>query len=265
MLQRTLPLLALPLVAAGCGLELLGATAIQSGLQAENAKTLKGTLDYVQGTTDRLGFDQAVSAYRAEKGSNPPSVDAMIREGYLASAPLQPDGSPYGYDPATGQLIEGAMASAAPEAPAAAAITPEDREALQKLKAAVLDYWTSKKVYPSSLYALAPEFLDSIPATSSGQAFVYDPQTARVYHPAELAPQPGAMHTPQTGSGAQRPAAGYGGPMGEAMTGIGIQQELNGMGSAGAAAAGSRARGNVGGVGLGHDAQQQQVMDNLGL
>lgn len=232
MIHRTLAILALPLLAAGCGLELLGAASIQSGLQAENASQLRGTLDYVQQSNDRLGFDQAVNAYRAEHGTYPPSIDAMIRDGYLASAPMQPDGRPYGYDPATGSLTETAPAAAALQAQAGPAITAQDQEALNKLKVGVLDYWTSKRAYPPSLYALVPEFIDQVPATSSGQAFVYDPQAARVYHPSELNAQ---MNSPATPQQQQQPArrrqrGGAGaGPMGEMMTGIGIQEELSGF------------------------------------
>jgi len=228
MIRRTLLTLALPLLVAGCGLELLGAASIQSGLQAENASRLKGTLDYVEQSTDLLGFDQAVNAYRAEYGAYPPSIDAMIRDGYLASAPVQPDGNPYGYDPATGRLVETAPATAAPQA--APAMTAQDQEALAKLKVGVLDYWTSKRAYPKSLYALVPEFIDQVPATSSGQAFIYDPQTARVYHPAELNRQMPAPAAPQVPASPRRPQGGVGaGPMGEVMTGIGIQEELSGF------------------------------------
>ncbi len=230
MIRRTLAILALPLLAAGCGLELLGAASIQSGLQAENAGRLKDTLDYVEQSTDLLGFNQAVNAYRAEYGTYPPSIDAMIRDGYLASAPMQPDGAPYGYDPATGSLIETAPAAAAPQA--GPAITAQDQEALNKLKVGVLDYWTSKRAYPPSLYALVPEFIDQVPTTSSGQAFVYDPQTARVYHPAELNARANTPAAPQQqqqpGRRRQRGGAGAG-PMGEMMTGIGIQEELSGF------------------------------------
>lgn len=231
MIQRTLAILAAPLLAAGCGLELLGAASIQSGLQAENASQLRGTLDYVQRSNDRLGFDQAVNAYRAEYGTYPPSIDAMIRDGYLASAPMQADGRPYGYDPATGSLVETAPAAAAPQALAGPAITAQDQEALNKLKVGVLDYWTTKRAYPKSLYALVPEFIDQVPTTSSGQAFVYDPRTARVYHPAELNAQMNTPATPQQQQPArrrQRGGAGAG-PMGEMMTGIGIQEELSGF------------------------------------
>ena len=230
MIHRTLAILALPLLAAGCGLELLGTASIQSGLQAENASQLRGTLDYVQQSNDRLGFDQAVNAYRAEHGAYPPSIDAMIRDGYLASAPTQPDGSPYGYDPATGSLVETAPATAAPQAQAGPAITAQDQEALNKLKVGVLDYWTSKRAYPPSLYALVPEFIDQVPATSSGQAFVYDAQAGRVYHPAELKAQTNASPAPQQQPARRRERGGAGaGPMGEMMTGIGIQEELSGF------------------------------------
>ena len=55
------------------------------------------------------------------------------------------------------------------------------------------------------------------------------------------------------------------GPMGEVMTGIGMQQELNNMSSGGANAAQSRSRGGINDLSHSHTDTQNQVMDNLGL
>jgi hypothetical protein len=53
--------------------------------------------------------------------------------------------------------------------------------------------------------------------------------------------------------------------MGEVMTGIGIQNQLNSMGSSATNAAGSYARQKVSGVGEQHNKQQEQAMDQLGM
>ncbi|HRK34984.1 MAG TPA: hypothetical protein PLJ47_10355, partial [Candidatus Hydrogenedentes bacterium] len=59
---------------------------------------------------------------------------------------------------------------------------------------------------------------------------------------------------------------GSGSPvLGETMTGIGIANELNNMNTSGSSAAGSATRGNARAIGESHDANQQKVMDDLGL
>jgi hypothetical protein len=247
---------------AGCGLELLGATAIQSGMQADNAQRLTRQLDGIRQDTSRLGFDQAVQAYRAEKGALPPSLDALVAEGYLPSVPLQADGTPYGYDPSTGALTEGTAAPATP-APPQYGNPADDTVVMQEIRFAILKYWQQTRQYPPSLQALVPQYLSSVQTTRSGYPFVYDPVTGTLFHPAEVRGQDVAPASP--GAGQTHAPAGGVGPLGEAMTGIGIQQQLNAMPQAGASAAGSRARGSANAAGQDGSARQTRALDELGL
>jgi len=259
-------------------LELLGATAIRSGLEAEQAKTLKKTLDYAQETTSLLSAQQGIAAYRAEKGMNPPSLEAAVREGYLAEIPKQADGRPYGYDPATGRLFEQMAApepvpvpppaTSQPPAPATGGSFAEDLKTIQVVRGAIGRYQKDNRRNPPSLQSLVPKYLTEVPQTSSGQDFYYDPATGTVYHPSQLPSQPvpsmPSAPVSQTAVPRQTGPMG-GGPLGEAMTGIAIQQQLNSMSSGGTDAAASRARAGARGIGDQHTRQQERVMDNLGL
>jgi len=53
--------------------------------------------------------------------------------------------------------------------------------------------------------------------------------------------------------------------MTEAMTGMGIQQQLNNMNQSGANAASSRMRNNARSIGAGHDERMNNTMNQLGL
>ena len=278
---------ALAVVLAGCGLELLGTTAIRSGLEAEQAKTLKRTLDYAQETTSRMSAEQGIAAYRAEKGVNPPSLEAAVREGYLTEIPRQADGTSYGYDPVTGMLIEGAAPVPYAQVPPAAssALAPshdggqgsfaEDLKTIQQVRGAIGRFKKDTGRFPPSLHALTPKYLAEIPKTSGGQDFLYDPATGIVHHPSQAPQQPAAAYgmlapAPQAGAyqtPPQRPgrAVGGGGPMGEVMTGIAIQQELNSMSSGGANVAASRVRTDARGIGEQQTQRHERAMDNLGL
>lgn len=282
--MRTVFVLSLCILLTGCGLELLGATAIRSGLEAEQAQTLKKTLDYAQETTSLMSAQQGIAAYRAEKGINPPSLEAAVREGYLAEIPKQADGTPYGYDPQTGSLFEQPATPPAsppvasnqqPAAPQPSAASggsfAEDLKTIQKIRGAIGNYHKDNKRLPPSLQSLTPKYLSEVPKTSTGQDFYYDPVTGIVYHPSQVpsqyvTPPPQATAPQPVVATPRRPVAvGGGGPLGEAMTGISMQQQLNSMSNAGANAAGSRARMGARGIGEQHTQQQERVMDNLGL
>lgn len=282
--MRFIFVLTLCVLLTGCGLELLGTTAIRSGLEAEQAQTLKKTLDYAKESTSLLSAQQGIAAYRAEKGVNPPSLEAAVREGYLAEVPKQADGTPYGYDPQTGALFE---KPATPPAPPPVVSNPqptvpppsttsggsfaEDLKSIQIIRGAIGKYQKDNKRLPPSLQSLAPKYLSEVPKTSTGQDFYYDPATGTVYHPSQVPSQyvtPAPQPTPPQSAAAapRRPAVvGGGGPLGEAMTGISMQEQLNSMSNAGANAAGSRARMGARGIGDQHTQQQERVMDNLGL
>jgi hypothetical protein len=105
-----------------------------------------------------------------------------------------------------------------------------------------------------------------VPTADNGLPFLYDPRTGAVYEPQGVTPTQqmpaGGNVQPRAG---RQPAVGGGGLMGETMTGIGIQSELNSMSSAGSSAAGSRARSGARDVGSQQTQRQDRAMDDLGL
>ena len=123
-----------------------------------------------------------------------------------------------------------------------------EAEALHALRMAIVRYFTKNRAYPPSLHALVPDFIPDIPRSMSGQPYYYDPRNGGVYRPLPQAQRRRGV-----------------GPMGEALTGIGMQQELNRMNQSGTNAARGRARRGVGGVADDRSQHQNRAMDELGL
>jgi len=255
---RALVLAGLVAAAAGCGVELLTTTAIQGELQAKQAKSALGHLRYAENTASRISIQQAVDVYRAEKGVNPATLDALVPE-YLPSIPEKADGGAFGYDPATGTVTDRPVPQPVVQGP-----TEADIQKMNQLAVAIDTYGRNTGYYPGSLAALVPDYLVHVPVTDGGQAFLYDPQTGAVYHPAQERSQGAAVGPRQQVQQPMGMGAGAG-PMGEMMTGIAIQNQLNSMSNAGAASARTRARQNIDQSFQGHDQRQQRIMDDLGL
>lgn len=223
--MRTLLLIALTLPLSGCFMELFTVTAIQGELAAQDAQSAARALSYAKESVANTELQQAISAYTAENGYYPSSLEALVPD-YLFSVPTTLGGRPYAYDPSTGRLTE--PAAALPLVP----FTAADRQNLQKVKDAIYLFWESTGYYPGSLDDLDPLYMERVPKLTSGGVFVYDLRTGSVYHPAELAaPQTPAYGGAQTARGGV-PTAGVG-PLGEVMTGISIQNELNSMNRSG--------------------------------
>lgn len=241
-------LLALPLALSGCMVELLTTTAIQGELASQNAQAGMQALDHAKETRARTEAEQAIRAYYAEKGVYPPSLLALV-PAYLPRVPVHADGSAFGYDPATGALLE-------MPPPAAPQVSQADRDALAALDKAVYAYWEATGLYPPSLQALAPTYIQRVPMTSAGEAFVYDPQIGAIYHPRQ-APAAG-VPVAQNRSG-----GGGAGALGEATTSIAIQSQLQNMNTSGASHGGSSARRTIGGVNSQYNQQQQRALDEI--
>jgi hypothetical protein len=255
MKKKHFIVLSMTLVAAimltGCGVELLATTAVRGELEAQNAKSAMKQLNYVKGKMGSINVEQAIQAYRADKGVNPPSLAALVPT-YLAEVPKKEDGTDYNYDPVTGKLTEGPISSAS---------GMSDMQTMEKIKLAINQYGTATGYYPPTLDDLYPNYLPQPPRTAAGQQFIYNNQNGYLAHPTQQAAAPAA---PQQRQRAMGGGAGVG-PMGEVMTGIGMQQQLNSMGSSGANAAQSRSRVDVNQMSSGHTNTQNQVMDQLGL
>ena len=234
----------------GCGAELLTTTAIQGELQAQQLSAMQRQVKGAADTSGRIQIERAITAYHAEKGAYPPSLDALTPQ-YLPAVPRRPDGSPYGYDPATGRLLDGPAPAGGP--------TPQDYQTMEQIRAAINQYGAATGYYPPTLDALAPTYLSAPPRTSADEQFIYNNQNGYVAHPRQAAPVAAPAEAPRA------PAMGGAGPMGEVMTGIGMQQQLGGMRQSGASAAGSRARQHLRETGTAQNERHQQVMDGLGL
>jgi hypothetical protein len=251
---RLLSILSVAALLSGCGLELLGATAVHSDLQAQQLKAINGQVANASKTSALVQIQRAIDTFKAEQGRNPSSL-AEIAPAFIPSVPNRPDGQPYAYDAVNGKVLDAAAPSPA------AGPTAGDLEKLAKIQDAINSYGTTVGYYPPSLQALVPTYLPELPKTDSGQDFVFDPQTGFLGHPGAImrAPAAQAQRSPNGVAG------GGSGPMGEAMTGIAVQNQLNNMGSSATNSAGGYARGSVDGTVNQHNQQQEQAMDQLGL
>lgn len=241
--------LLLPVALSGCMLELLTTTAIQGELAAQNASSATRALNSVKEGKARTEAESAIRAYQAETGSYPPSLAALVPE-YLPAMPKHPDGTPFGYDAASGTLLESPAAS-----PQTVPFTAEDGRNLKRIEDAIFAYWQATSNYPISLEGLQPSYLSKVPTLSSGGAFIYDAQTGAVYHPNDLQ-GPAAVRRSRGGGGGA-------GPLGEVTTGIAIQGELQNMNNSSAQSARGAARRGVPGVDDTYNQQQQRALDDI--
>jgi signal transduction histidine kinase len=65
---------------------------------------------------------------------------------------------------------------------------------MREIASALRRFYRDTKRVPHSLWELAPDYLENVPKTSDGRAFVYDPRSASIFHPAQFdrrAQQPG--------------------------------------------------------------------------
>ncbi|MFM1920830.1 MAG: hypothetical protein RLZZ303_2464 [Candidatus Hydrogenedentota bacterium] len=246
MCRWLLALMALSLT--GCMAEVLTATAVQGQLQAQQLKGMKRQIEHAQGFSAETELRQAIQAYQGERGVNPPSLEALVPE-YLARIPAKPDGSLYGYDPASGRLLDQPL-PATPAAPSA-----EDWRKLDQLRAAIQQYGADTTWYPATLADLVPKYLPEYPRASDGREFLYDNQTGQVYAPG-VAPAPVPVHPAPAGGGSVAH---------EAVGAIGMQQQLNNMNQGGTSAAGNRGRDAAHGVGAEHSDRQMKAIQDLGL
>ncbi len=243
-------LILLVLGMAGCGVELLTTTAIRGELEVQNIKAAQRQVQHVAGQSAKIRIKNAIDTHNAEKGYYPTSLNDLV-PGYLPSLPARPDGTQFNYDARTGQLLEG-------PAPISGGLS--DTEKLEQVRKAIIEFGTSTRYYPKSLQDLVPTYLDEIPVTADGRPLIYNPRTGVAYLPKPRGAVPQQMSR-------QGRAGGYGGggPMGEAMTGIAMQQELNRSSSAGVNSAGTRSREKIGESSGNYQQRQMDVVEDLGF
>jgi hypothetical protein len=238
-MRPLIALILMPLL-AGCGVELLATTATVGELQAQQLKSVRGQVQAVGESQGRINLQRAIDTYSAEKGVYPRTLDELA-PGYIAAVPVHADGSAYGYDPATGRLSDGPAAGVS------------DAQQIAQIQAAITRYGTATGFYPPTLQDLVPQYLPAVPLSASGQAYIYDNQNGYVAAPAQYGSPAPAGYVPVGG-----------GPMGEVMTGIGIQQQLGNMNNSGTSAAGSNMRRGLGSATSDHNAQQEQALKAMG-
>lgn len=250
-LRHTLHVFLLGAVASvfvGCGVEMLTTSAVEAELQAKNAQAAVRQLDIAKSKATSISFNQAVQAYRAENGANPPTLDALVPK-YLPAIPRQADGTPYSYDPVTGTLSNAYTVSGASSA---------DLQTIESIKSAIHRYGMATKYYPPTLDALYPNYLDRLPRTSDGKEFIYNNQNGDVRLPGGGFSSPVATQEPsQSGGGLS--------PVGQLLTGGGMQQSLGNGSTAGATAARSHIKNSVQDISQQNTDRQNRVMDQLGL
>lgn len=158
----------------GCLLELLGTTAIQGELAAENAAAATGVLRQAERLSQETSVESALRLYRAEHGGNPRTLDELVPD-YLPAVPVSKDGTRYGYNPRTGKVTR-------PAAKSALSIV-EQRE-MKRMKNAIQRYKNETGYYPPSLKALVHfGYLTSAPNASNGREYIYNPATGELFYP----------------------------------------------------------------------------------
>ena len=97
----------------------------------------------------------------------------------------------------------------------------KDTQNMERIYKAIGNYGAINQQYPPSLHHLVPDYLAEVPLTSTNQQFLYDPRTGQLTNPASTPTQ-----EPQR---AGRRGSGSGGipPATDAMTGLGVAEELN--------------------------------------
>ncbi|HOK09390.1 MAG TPA: hypothetical protein PLT82_02990 [Candidatus Hydrogenedens sp.] len=232
------------LLFSGCGVELLTTTAIQGELQAQQLKSMQKQVQGIANQTGKINLERAIQTFQAENGRYPKSLDELVPQ-YLPSLPQPSGDSLYSFDPSTGQIIT-----------VPAGIEPADLRKLEQIKFAVLQYAYTTGYYPTNLDMLYPTYLSFLPKTSSGEAFVYNPQTGAVMHPKQTSGMPNTIP-----SGNPVPINS---PVSPVTGGIAIQQQLNGMTNS-SGAVGSYSRQSVQNIQNDYSNKQNKVMDDLGL
>lgn len=235
---------ALTLALSGCFAEVLTTTAITGQLQAEQAGAMKRQVQGAAENTGQINLKRAIDTYYAENAKYPAALSDLVPN-YLPAIPTHADGRPYGYDPATGRISDHAVNG--------------DQATMQAIRQAINAYGTQVGYYPPTLDTLYPNYLPVLPRTASGEQFTYNNQNGAVGVPGQggVAPQPA--------QGGGTSGVGGGGLMGETMTGIGMQQQLNNANQSGANSFGTRGRSGVRDISGQHNQQQENALDALGL
>jgi len=226
---------------AGCG---VSETVVTTGIVATNAKNQVDALNNVRFHANRdvaeNNVRRAVALFQADTGSLPVSLNELVEKGYLDSLPALPEGLEFTYNPFSGTI---GTRKALPQEPMTVPeLAPEDES------------WD------------VAEFARSLSALDQreGEAGVLDDRQRAAAGRGRSGQHRSSGVAPRRQG---RAGGGYGGagPMGEVMTGIGIQNELNSMSNAGVSSGGSYGRRAIGRSTQQHQQQQERVLRDLDL
>jgi general secretion pathway protein G/type IV pilus assembly protein PilA len=102
-----------------------------------------------------------------------------------------------------------------------------DTDNLERLRLAITEYKQNEGTNPPSLEALVPDYIDRVPQTSDLRMFEYNAIGGIVSAPLVMTNTVPAANTPGKAGARKKPPKPSGGPLGEAMTGMSISEELN--------------------------------------
>lgn len=182
--MRHLIVLLIALCSTGCLMEVVTVTAIQGELAAENAQASVRVLGQAKDFKARTELESALIAYKIDKEYYPTTLTDLVPI-YIAAIPTLSNGLEFGYDPATGELTEQRLGAEQTSTRQAPAFTQLDAQHLYNIRKAIYDYGQMNGLYPESLDALLPLYIQSLPRMASGQFYPYNNQTGTVSHPGE--------------------------------------------------------------------------------
>jgi len=217
----------------GCG---VSETVVTTGIIATNAKNQAEALSNVKFHANKDVAEnkvrRAVALFQASTGSLPYSLGELVDEGYLETLPALPEGYEFTYDPFTGTV-------------GSQPIPPRENIVVPKLPPA-----TRSPEDGDVFFGQEPGSLEQGSMQYGEQGPVESTRSSR---------------RPVSGSGRSSGGIGGVGPMGEVMTGIGVQSELNRMSGSGSSSAGSYGRRTLNRSTQQHQRQQERALRDLGF
>lgn len=100
-----------------------------------------------------------------------------------------------------------------------------DTQNMDRLNKAVDNYARINQQYPPSLHHLVPDYIAEVPLTATNRQFQYSPRTGAITNPAAAT---ATAASDKSDTGRRRNSGGGGGTVAtEALTGVGVSQELN--------------------------------------
>lgn len=215
----------------GCG---ASETVVVSGIAATNAKNQVKALNNIEfkANADAAAnrVRETVALFEASTGFLPTSLQELVDKGYMTALPPLPEGIEFRYDRITGVVSTG---------PADAASRPVHEEP-------VVEQTQYMKGF----------------ATHVGNRRSPAPRTGTRNTAGRGRRSPGAVQRSRPRGRAGGAGAG---PMGEVMTGIGVQNELNSMSTGGSSSASGYARHGIGQRTDNYSRRQEQVLRETGF